>query len=213
MAQPQRVGRRQRRKAQPPVALYDLSDFAMGEFAHIVKEEKKGRLRGSELKQQVRSLDSTRLETPCTFFMYIFGQHKRAGDEWFSKPFYTAPKGYKLSLGVYANGEGDSEGEYVSVFLHLMPGEFDDRPWPFRGSFNVTLLDQSDNEQDIEEEISFGYGTPEAVAGRPREGRENDGWGEPEFISHSELHARSRRRDSPVYVKHDSICFQVTKNY
>ena len=222
MEQSQRTVQVARR--QPPVALYNLSAFAMNEFARIVKEEKKGRLHGSELKR----LDSTLLETPCTFLMYVFEQHKRDSDKWSSKPFYTAPEGYKLNLSVYANGYGDGKKTHVSVFLQLMPGEFDGvLRWPFTGSFTVTLLeqsdreqdfededsdseedseeDQSDNEQEIEEEISFSYGTPEDVIGRPR-GRKNSGLGETKFVSHRKLR---RRRDSPVYVKDNCICIQV----
>ena len=36
--------------------------------------------------------------------MTDFEQHKKDHDEWYSLPFYTHPKGYKVCLRVYAGG-------------------------------------------------------------------------------------------------------------
>ena len=141
--------------------------------------------------------------------MYNFEQHKRDGDEWLSKPFYTAPQGYKLNLSVYANGNGNAAGQYISVFLQILPGEFDDRlRWPFRGSFVVKLLDQSGNKRDIEQSVSFAYGAPEEVARRPTF-TENTGWGKNSFFAHRELYTQGQWPWNPVYVKDGCIHFQV----
>lgn len=135
-------------------------------------------------------------------------QHKRDGDEWTSEPFYTAPQGYKLNLSVYANGNGNGAGMYVSVFLQLMPGEFDGRlRWPFRGSFVVKLLVQSGFGRDIQRNISFiSFGTLEDVA-RPT----YTGWGEPKFVSHRQLYPQSQYPyiGTPQYIKNGCIQFQV----
>ena len=207
--------------SQPPVAEYNLSALARDELARIVARKQRGNLRGSELNRQIRELDSTRLKTPCTFMMYDFEQHKRDRDEWLSKPFYTAPQGYKMNLSVYANGNGDGAGTHVSVYLQLMPGEFDDRlRWPFRGSFVVKLFEQSNNGQDIQTEISFSSQTPRDVAGKPTY-KENRGWGRPEFVAQRNLGPQYSSMYSscwswweyPVYIdpEEDSAYFQVTK--
>ena len=197
---------------QPPVARYDLSASAKIEFSQIVARNQWGMLRGGDLKQQVHALDSSRFETPCTFMMHNFEQHKRDGDEWTSHPFYTAPHGYKLNLSVYANGNGDGTGTHVSVFLQLMPGEFDDRlRWPFRGSSVVKLLDQSGNGRDVQQEISYGYGTPEHVARRPTY-TENTGWGMRTFLAHRQLYTQSQYPpvyNPPLYIKDGCVQFQV----
>ena len=53
------------------------------------------------------------------------------GVSWFSFPFYTRPEGYKMYLEIDANGYiiNDDEGtmSYVSVYISLMRGEFDDQ--------------------------------------------------------------------------------------
>ena len=194
-------------KLQPPVARYDLSASAKSEFSQIVARNQWGRLSGSDLEQWVRALDSTRFEIPSTFTMYNFEQHKRDGDEWTSEPFYTAPLGYKLNLSVYANGVGKGAGTHVSVFLQLMPGEFDGRlRWPFRGSFVVKLLDQSGNGRDIQQNISFSDGTPE-VTRRPT----YTGWEEPKFVAYRQLYPQSQYSytGTPQYIKNGCIQFQV----
>ena len=202
---------------QPPVAKYDLSVVARDEFARIVARKRRGNLRGNDLKRQACALDSYRLETPCTLMMYDFEKHNRDSDEWLSKPFYTAPQGYKLNLNVCANGNGDGKDTHVSVFLQLLPGEFDDRlRWPFRGRFIVKLLDQSGNGQDIKEEISFSSRAPDECAGKPTY-RENRGWGIPRFAAQRDLGLYRYTScwwswtDYPVYIDEDCGYFQVTK--
>ena len=65
---------------------------------------------------------------------------KRNNKVWYSLPFYTHPRGYKVCLTVYANGEGDGEGTHISVSAYLMRGEFDDLlKWPFQGRVVLQL--------------------------------------------------------------------------
>ena len=201
---------------QPPVAKYNLSADARDEFARIVTRKRRGNLRGNDLKRQVCALDSSRLQTPCTLMMYDFEKHNRDSDEWLSKPFYTAPQGYKLNLRVDANGHGNGKDTHVSVFLQLLPGEFDDRlRWPFRGSFIVKLLDQSGNGQHIEEEIPFSSRAPDECAGKPTYRENRAGWGRHEFAAQRDLWQYTGCwllwKDYPVYIDEDCGYFQVTK--
>ena len=83
--------------------------------------------------------------------------------------FYTHPHGYKKFLRVNANGHGDGEGSHISVFVHLMRGEFDDHlKWPFRGDITIQLLNQLEDkkQQHHTETIHFNDKTPDSVASR-----------------------------------------------
>ena len=80
---------------------------------------------------------------PPTIIMTNFSQHKSAGDTWYSPPFYSHIGGYKMCLRVHANGVGVDTGTHVSVFVHLMRGEYDnDLLWPFRGWIIFELVNR-----------------------------------------------------------------------
>ena len=64
--------------------------------------------------------------------MIDFEQQKAEGDNWYSPSFYTHPRGYRMCLRVYADGNDDGKGTHVSVFVRLMRGEHDNYlKWPF----------------------------------------------------------------------------------
>jgi len=62
--------------------------------------------------------------------------------DWYSDPFYTQEKGYKIQLKVvfdYYRGSFN----YLSIYLCLMKGPYDDElPWPLKGMFQVKALNQ-----------------------------------------------------------------------
>lgn len=75
------------------------------------------------------------------------GRHKLCGDglELISSPFYTSQFGYKLQASVFLNGNGSGENTHVSVYIKILPGEFDALlKWPFSHSVAFTLFDQSE---------------------------------------------------------------------
>ena len=77
---------------------------------------------------------------PVVFTINYFRKRMATNDRWFSPPFYTHVGGYRMCFSVYPNGCGHTaHGKYVSVYLHVMTGEFDDHlNWPFPGAI-VTL--------------------------------------------------------------------------
>ena len=81
---------------------------------------------------------------PVTFTVGQFSSRKRNNEQWMSPPFYTHCGGYKLCLEVYPNGCEEAKGKFVSVFFHMMSGEFDDYlMWPFPGAvINISALSQ-----------------------------------------------------------------------
>ena len=140
---------------------------------------------------------------PVRFTMNNFTRYKQTNKNWFSSPFYTHPQGYKVCLCVIANGEGPMHGEYTSVLLHLMKGDFDDYlKWPLRVAISVQLLDQEDEEQHHTKMFEFTDRTPDEVANRVTEGkRAKFGWGLFQFIEHDQL--------EPRYLKNNQLCFQI----
>lgn len=62
-----------------------------------------------------------------------------------SSPFYTSQFGYKLQASVFLNGNGAGEGTHVSVYIKILPGEYDALlRWPFAHTVSFTLFDQSE---------------------------------------------------------------------
>ncbi len=117
---------------------------------------------------------------PVIFKMKEFEYYEDSDMEWNSPPFYTHPKGYKLYLKVYANGTGLSQGEYLSIYVCLMHGEYDDDLiWPFRGVISFEVLNQdadSDHKEGtarfLERKLS-----PKNSKVTAAEGRRDIGWG------------------------------------
>ena len=142
---------------------------------------------------------------PVTFTMTNFDVRKKDDIEWYSPPFYTHHRGYKMCLSVYSNGMPNTEwhGTCVSVSIHLKRGEFDDDlKWPFRGDIEVSLIDQ-DEKRHYSNTIPFTDDVPDYAAGRVTGGnRAKSGRGFGEFISHNDL--------QPNYLKNNCLMFQIT---
>ena len=121
---------------------------------------------------------------PVEIVLENFRNCKRSDDIWYSPPFYSRVGGYKLCLGVYANGFAAEKGKHVSVFVYLMRGEFDDDlKWPFFGTITMHLENTRSYKPQCSRRI---LPLNVAVDGKPTEeknivGRAYD------FISHRDL--------------------------
>ena len=161
------------------------------------------------LEDEVKALRSKEVEhlkfisahlriMPVTIIVNEFLELKRNGSHWQSKPFYSHPYGYKMSLIIYCNGYGEGEGRHISASFSLLYGEFDDKlEWPFRGAVSIKLLDQKGTGHHFCRTLSFDN-APERYTRRVAEGDVSRGWGFLQFISHADL---SR------YLKNNSLCF------
>ena len=162
------------------------------------------------------NLRSTALEVfipPPIFTMANFEQHKMDNDQWFSLPFYSHIGGYKMCISVFANGSEAGKGTHVSVFLHIMRGEYDDTlKWPFHGEVTVQLLNQRTNAKHQEKALiqaadcSFDRfkSCVVRVEGLQDHG---SGWGHDKFISHGKLGYSARKNRQ--YLMNDCLKFQV----
>lgn len=55
------------------------------------------------------------------------------GLELVSAPFYTSQYGYRVQASLFLNGNGGGENSHMSVYIKLLPGEYDTiLRWPFR---------------------------------------------------------------------------------
>ena len=172
-----------------------------------------------QLKKQVAKLtQDLKLQQICTpicpaeFTMTNFEQHKIDDDIWFSPPFYTYPKGYKMCLVIFANSYGTYDGTHIALGVHMMMGEFDDQlEWPFRGYIIIRLISQIDDDYKVGIIDFFNLEPDNTAANRVL--TEEDGIAEVgrcihDFISHTDM--------QPKYLKNDSLilcAYQYTRFY
>ena len=157
----------------------------------------------TELAKQVAklTLDLQKLQIsaplcPVEITMHNFEQHMNAQDVWYSPPFYTHPKGYKMCAHITAYGTDSGKGTHLSLGVGLIRGEYDQKlKWPFRGIIVVQLLSQEDKDHYTR---IFDV-PPLELAGRVQDAERTDNvWGYHKFIPHTEL-VQSK------YTKYDSI--------
>ena len=143
------------------------------------------------------------------FTVTNFEQHKTEHDDWYSPPFYTHPRGYKMCLSVNANGDGDGEGTHVSVSAYLMRGEFDDLlKWPFQGRVVLQLCNQLEDRRHRGHTISFSETENLRAISRVTNGeRAETGWGTSTLIAHKDLNFNPA--NNCQYLKHDHLHFRV----
>ncbi len=135
--------------------------------------------------------------------MTNFQRYKRDGDEWFSPPVYTHHQGYKICLGMEANGWGTGKGTHVSVHVYFMRGEFDDSlKWPFCGVISYQLLNQVNGDDHKINSLVYDS-VPNTSCDRVTdlEGETSQGRGHSKFIAHTEL--------EPKYLQNDTLFFQI----
>ena len=172
-------------------------------------QERVSRLEGKnmELEGQLGAIRENQEVWPglVTFVVTNYRQHKRNDDRWYSKPFYSQPQGYKMCLEVVANGWATGSGTDLSVFMHLMQGEFDDSlKWPFRGEVTIHLLNLNEEGRFYAKTVTYCDDIVDEKAARVTGLRlRTKGHGFRKFIPHAELEQN--------YVKNDCIKLRIQK--
>ncbi|XP_071094415.1 TNF receptor-associated factor 4-like isoform X1 [Haliotis cracherodii] len=133
---------------------------------------------------------------------YIEAIYKN-GKEIVSQPFYTSRYGYKAALSVFLNGNGAGEGKYLSVYIKLLPGEYDNvLDWPFLLPVSFTIFDQcSDPDMRVNITESFVPDPTWKHFQKPSKDIESLGFGYPKFVSHEILKSRDYIKDDSIIVK------------
>jgi TNF receptor-associated factor 4 len=138
------------------------------------------------------------------FIMTDFEEYRTDGDQWYSPPFYIHPNGYKMCLNVCPNGSGSGKGTHLSVYVHLMRGEFDDQlKWPYRGEVTVKLVNQEEDKDHVVKTVHFTTSLSDNSCNRVIAGdRASGGPGYSRFLSLIRLR--------PKYLKNNCIklCIQ-----
>ena len=145
---------------------------------------------------------------PVMMKMDDFEEFRKKGTTWHSRPFYSGMGGYKMCLSVEANGDGAGKGTHVTVFTHLMCGEFDSHlKWPFRGSITIELVNQLEDKEHFVVSYSYTDRTPDSSTYQRNDGARAVGWGRCQFILHSELGLSAA--NNCQYLKDDCLVFRI----
>ena len=141
-----------------------------------------------------------------------FNDHRTNNKCWYSTPFYSHPKGYKMCLRVDANGIATSHGTHVSLFICLMQGDHDEELlWPFQGKITVELLNQVKDSHHHMGTIQFDSQQNDECNSRVTSVVSGTGRGWPQFISHKLLSAGKRSEISCQYLQGDCLYFRIQK--
>ena len=144
---------------------------------------------------------------PCTRTLTRYSEYKKTNSAWYSLPFYSRDKGYKLVLRVGAYGDDSGKGTHLSIYVYLLKGEYDDQlQWPFNANITVQLLNWSGDNSHEKKTIPHHTAPLEyrtRVTGRDRA---PGGMGYDQFISHSVLESVS---SDTRYINEDSVCFRI----
>jgi TNF receptor-associated factor 4 len=125
------------------------------------------------------------------------------GLELVSAPFYTSQYGYRVQASLFLNGNGGGEDSNISVYIKLLPGEYDSiLKWPFKHTVSFTLLDQADQRKDACNIVESFLPDP-TWKNFQRPSREPDqlGFGFPKFVPHQMLFTRQYIRDDCLFIK------------
>ncbi|KAF6718911.1 TNF receptor-associated factor 5 [Oryzias melastigma] len=122
-----------------------------------------------------------------------------------SVPFHTGRCGYKMAMKAYLNGDGEGRGTHLSLYVVLMPGDFDALlPWPFKQTVSLSVLDQSGARNH--QSLNFRPDPTNKCFHQPAaESVSNVAVGFPCFISLDALEAPG----NAVYVKDDTLFVKV----
>ena len=129
---------------------------------------------------------------PITFTIDNFKKRMATNDHWLSPPFYTHVGGYKMCLCVYPNGHSSVRGEYISVSIHFMTGEFDDHlMWPFPGGiFTITAICQRGSKCNRSVHIEMNGKRTRQQRVKQIDGSYGFGLGESKFLTHEDYTLR-----------------------
>uniref|UniRef100_A0A3Q2UFM3 TNF receptor-associated factor n=1 Tax=Fundulus heteroclitus TaxID=8078 RepID=A0A3Q2UFM3_FUNHE len=133
----------------------------------------------------------------------------RSNHEFFSPPFYTHRYGYKLQVSAFLNGNGSGEGSHLSVYIRVLPGEYDNLlEWPFSYKVTFSILDQSDPSLSKPQHITETFNPDpnwknfqKPCSSRNSLDESTLGFGYPKFISHEEIKKRNYIRDNCIFIK------------
>ena len=188
-----------------------VMDRIRGNNRRLSVENQTLKLRTNEQQQEIERLTlenqilhSHTLICPTEITMPNFQRYMNEEDTWYSRPFYTHPLGYKLSLRIIANGQNEGYGTHASLRIHLMKGEFDDElQWPFRANIIIEVINQRRDDEPFTKVVSFDDSASDNTSGRVTTQEASEyGRGASKFISHARLTSK--------YLNNDCLTMSIT---
>ena len=143
--------------------------------------------------------------------MLGYWEHKRKRQDCYTSPFYIKlDQRYQMCLRIVPSGAGTGAGTHLSVFLHIMKGEYDhELLWPFLGEITVQLVNQKENRGHHKATISFDESAAASGVSNPTyEKISSMGRGYHCFLSHAEVEVSTA---SKQYLKNDCLVFRLPK--
>ena len=152
------------------------------------------------------------LTPPVTLPMDRFEERKENNETWTSPEFYSHHYGYKMCLQVYPNGNDEGRGTHVSVYVSILPGEFDDiLPWPFCGYVTVHLVNQRRGKTHFHRTVELNTEATLHIRARPDPLRILEPGQSPSWGYHSFARDICRAPADTEYLKEDTLTFRVWK--
>ncbi|XP_065901861.1 TNF receptor-associated factor 4-like [Dysidea avara] len=144
----------------------------------------------------------------CPVTMKITGYSNKVKESalWYSAPFYSHRRGYKMYLNVYPAGIDDGKGTHLSVYLSLMKGPYDDElKWPLPEEFNVKLLNQISDSEHRFARVMIGQKERHRITNTDTH-KHMSVVITPKFVSNEDLHIVT---PACHYLKDDCVFLQV----
>lgn len=109
-----------------------------------------------EMEIRMESMESASYDG--TLIWKIAGYNQKYEDaargrniSFYSPPFYTSKRGYKMCARLYPNGDGMGKGSHLSLFFVVMKGDFDALlTWPFGQRVTFCLINQNGKEHVVD---------------------------------------------------------------
>lgn len=161
--------------------------------------------------EKLQQLEAVTVVPPMVFRLPGFTLKKTKNVRWNSPRFYSHSGGYKLCLSVDANGNKESKGSHVSIYVRLMKGFADPQLiWPFRGEVTIEVLNQLEDSAHFSKTILFDWQESDLrnskVTNQEASGR---GWGYHDFIPHSVLGYNAANNTD--YLMDDTLFIKVAR--
>lgn len=127
--------------------------------------------------------------------------------EVWQQDFFTEQTGYYMCLKVYLN---HCTPNYLSCFIHLKAGPHDEALcWPFKGIFEIELLNQKEDRNHYMKEIKFITSRKDSYNMLDRQTTECIvGLGEPQYMAQCDL--LGQYRTNCQYLQDDKVLLRVS---
>ena len=147
-------------------------------------------------------LEQSDVVTPVTVKITDVSEKMKNNETFQSSPFFTHQLGYRVCLLVIMNGM--DERSQVAANISILSGPNDAKlPWPLRGKFTVSILNQVKNSTHHTQALGVHFKTGNTDSASPHAAVE---YSCKSLISHAVLFAVSSARK---YNINDTIYIQV----